>query len=265
MLLLIDEFPSLGKLDVFQKALAFIAGYGLKALLIIQSKNQLYGEYSKEEAITDNCQLRIAFTPNRIESAKELSETVGNFTASHTQRQYSGSRLAVLLQHVNTNDQMVSRALLTPEEFMRLPATDEVVFVSGHAPIYCQKIVYYADPVMNKRRGIPPPALSFPADGTVPVPADALAPAAASGAGAQPGGGLGHEEEEDPQAVIARFIGARLIPNASPAAVASTASTDFPMKTVTDERPVAAVETLERKTRGVEERGEEGTEGDPLA
>lgn len=161
LLLLIDEFPSLGKLDVFQKALAFIAGYGLKALLIIQSKSQLYAEYTKDEAITDNCHIRIAYTPNRIDSAKELSETIGNFTATHTQRQYSGGRLSVLLQHVNTNEQMVSRALLTPEELMRMPASDEIIFVSGHAPIYCQKIIYYTDPNLSKRCAIPPPAKSF--------------------------------------------------------------------------------------------------------
>ncbi len=69
--------------------------------------------------------------------------------------------MSVLLQHVNTNEQMVSRALLTPEELMRMPASDEIVFVSGHAPIYCQKIIYYTDPNLSKRCAIPPPAMSF--------------------------------------------------------------------------------------------------------
>ncbi|MDD5280456.1 type IV secretory system conjugative DNA transfer family protein [Acidithiobacillus sp.] len=176
LLLLIDEFPSLGKLDVFQKALAFIAGYGLKALLIIQSKSQLYAEYTKDEAITDNCHIRIAYTPNRIDSAKELSETIGNFTATHTQRQYSGGRMSVLLQHVNTNEQMVSRALLTPEELMRMPASDEIVFVSGHAPIYCQKIIYYTDPNLSKRCAIPPPPMSFSPVAEPATPAAQAAP-----------------------------------------------------------------------------------------
>ncbi len=254
LLLLIDEFPSLGKLDVFQKALAFIAGYGLKALLIIQSKNQLYGEYTKEEAITDNCQLRIAFTPNRIDSAKELSETAGNFTASHTQRQYSGNRLQVLLQHVNTNEQVVQRPLLTPEEFMRLPATDEVVFMSGHAPIYCQKIIYYTDPVLNKRRAIPPPVLSFPT-GSVPAvqEAEALpaAPGTTASVRAETGdAGLGPGAEEDPRAVIARFIGVKPVPaNTSDATV---------VQKLSDERRVP-------ETRGIEAPGDEERDDDPLA
>lgn len=167
LLLLIDEFPSLGKLDVFQQALAFIAGYGLKALLIIQSKNQLYKEYTKEEAITDNCHIRVAFTPNRVDSAEEISKTIGNFTAVHTQRQYSGNRLQPILQHVNTNEQMVSRPLLTPEELLRMPQADEIVLVGGHAPIYCQKIVYYQDPAFARRRAVPPPTVSFPNQGAM--------------------------------------------------------------------------------------------------
>ncbi|MCR2831468.1 type IV secretory system conjugative DNA transfer family protein [Acidithiobacillus ferrooxidans] len=268
LLLLIDEFPSLGKLDVFQKALAFIAGYGLKALLIIQSKNQLYGEYTKDEAITDNCHIRIAYTPNRVDSAEELSKTVGNFTASHTQRQYSGNRLQVLLQHVNTNEQVIQRPLLTPEEFMRLPATDEVVFVSGHAPIYCQKIVYYTDPVLNKRRAIPPPELSFPAGSSVPVDAAPATEVTPVVQGTTTPGGTeandaepGYGKEEDPQAVIARFIGASSVPDVSPPAAPATAT---PTSTGRVDEP-QAVETPEPENSGVAEREEEERDDDPFA
>ena len=61
------------------------------------------------------------------------------------------NRLAMLLGHVNTNEQIVQRPLLTPDECMRLPADDEIVFVSGHAPIRCQKIVYHADAALAER------------------------------------------------------------------------------------------------------------------
>lgn len=108
---------------------------------------------------------------------------------------------------------------------MRLPATDEVVFVSGHAPIYCQKIIYYADPVLNKRRAIPPPALSFPAAES--TPAASTDPRQAIPAPQTPGGDVvdGGGKEEDPQAIIAGFIGAQPV----------SAPVSAP-----DERPVAA-------------------------
>ncbi len=153
LLLLLDEFPSLGKLDIFQEALAFIAGYGLKALLIIQDREQLTSDsaYGNHETITSNCHIRVSFAPNKVETAKYVSDMCGTSTVEHTQRQYSGNRLAVLLQNVNTNEQIVQRPLLTPDECMRLPADDELVFVAGSAPVYCQKIKYYLDERMMAR------------------------------------------------------------------------------------------------------------------
>ncbi|SCC93178.1 putative Ti-type conjugative transfer system, TraG [Thiomonas sp. X19] len=151
LLLVLDEFPSLGKLDVFQEALAFIAGYGLKALLIVQDLSQLYAAYGKDESILGNCHIRVAYAPNKVETAELLSKMVGQATVSHTQRQYSGNRLAVVLQNVNTNEQIVQRPLLTPDECMRLPPDDELVFVAGHAPVYCQKIKYYRDAALAER------------------------------------------------------------------------------------------------------------------
>ncbi len=152
MLLLIDEFPALGKLEIFEEALAFIAGYGLKALLITQDLSQLTKAYSKDESIMSNCHIRIAFAPNKIETAELLSKMSGASTVAHTQRNFSGSRLSVVLNNVSTNEQLSQRPLLTPDETMRLPPGDELVFVAGHAPIYCQKIIYYKDAALTQRQ-----------------------------------------------------------------------------------------------------------------
>jgi type IV secretion system protein VirD4 len=152
MLLLIDEFPALGKLEIFEEALAFIAGYGLKAMLITQDLSQLTKAYSRDESILSNCHIRIAFAPNKIETAELLSKMSGASTVAHTQRNFSGSRLSVVLNNVSTNEQLSQRSLLTPDETMRLPPSDELVFVAGHAPIYCQKIIYYKDAALNQRQ-----------------------------------------------------------------------------------------------------------------
>lgn len=152
LLLLIDEFPALGKLDVFQEALAFIAGYGLKALLIVQDLSQLYAAYGKDESIMSNCHIRIAYAPNKPETAKLISEMTGISTVQHTQRNYSGGRLSVVLQNVSTSEQAISRPLLTADETMRLPSSDEIVFVAGHAPIYAKKIIWYKDQAFVQRQ-----------------------------------------------------------------------------------------------------------------
>lgn len=151
LLLLIDEFPSLGKLDVFQEALAFIAGYGLKALLIVQDISQLYAAYGKDESIMSNCHVRIAYAPNKIETAKVVSDMIGVTTITQTARNYSGGRLSPVLGNVSTSESAVSRPLLTPDETLRIPPQDEIVFVAGFAPIYCQKIIYYKDEAFMER------------------------------------------------------------------------------------------------------------------
>src|SRR5229473_8171881 len=67
LLLMLDEFPVLGRLEVFAEALSLIAGYGLRACLIAQDLSQIHAAYGHDESITSNCNTRVAFTPNRIE------------------------------------------------------------------------------------------------------------------------------------------------------------------------------------------------------
>jgi type IV secretion system protein VirD4 len=113
--------------------------------------SQLFAAYGKDESIISNCHIRVAYAPNKIETAELLSKMSGTATVSHTQNQYSGHRLSPMLGNVNTNEQIVSRPLLTPDECLRLPGDDELVFIAGHSPIYCQKIKYYQDEQLAER------------------------------------------------------------------------------------------------------------------
>jgi Type IV secretory system Conjugative DNA transfer len=69
LLLMLDEFPTLGRLPFFESALAYLPGYGIKAYLIAQDLAQLYAAYGHDESIVSNCHVRIAYAPNRIETA----------------------------------------------------------------------------------------------------------------------------------------------------------------------------------------------------
>jgi type IV secretion system protein VirD4 len=172
LLLMIDEFPSLGRLDVFQESLAFIAGYGLKAYLIIQDLAQLWAAYGKDEAIFSNCHVRNAFAPNKIETAEFLSKMTGTTTVVTPNLSFSGRRLSPMLGNVSTSLREMQRSLLTPDEVMRLPsptkdsdgnileAGDMLVFVAGHPPIYGKQILYFIDPVFKVRAKIPAPPYS---------------------------------------------------------------------------------------------------------
>jgi type IV secretion system protein VirD4 len=157
LLLLIDEFPALGKLEVFQESLAYFGGYGLKAYLIAQDLTQLHAAYGRDESIVSNCQVRIAAAPNRIETAELLSKMAGSMTVHHTARTYTGGRLNPVLMHLVAAEQATERRLLTPDEALRLPADDLLIFVAGHAPIYGKKIKYYNDREFARRAQISAP------------------------------------------------------------------------------------------------------------
>jgi type IV secretion system protein VirD4 len=169
LLLMLDEFPSYGKLEVFQEALAYIAGYGIKAYLIMQDMSQLWAAYGKDESITSNCHVRIAYAPNRVETAEWLSRMLGTATIVKQDITESGKRYGAVLTQVAQHYSQVSRALLTADEIMRLRSPqknaddliaepgDMLIFVAGHAPVFGTQSLYFLNPVFAKRARLPVP------------------------------------------------------------------------------------------------------------
>jgi len=145
LLMMLDEFPALGRLDFFETALAFMAGYGIRAYLIAQSLNQISKAYGENNSILDNCHVRIAFSSNDERTAKRISDALGTATELRAQRNYAGHRLSPWLGHVMVSRQETARPLLTPGEVMQLPASDELILLSGLAPIRAKKLRYYTD------------------------------------------------------------------------------------------------------------------------
>jgi type IV secretion system protein VirD4 len=151
LLMMLDEFPALGRLDFFETALAFMAGYGIRAYLIAQSLNQISKAYGENNAILDNCHVRVAFSSNDERTAKRISDALGTATELRAMRNYAGHRLAPWLSHVMVSRQETARPLLTPGEVMQLPPDDELVMVSGLAPIRAKKLRYYEDRNFTER------------------------------------------------------------------------------------------------------------------
>ena len=154
--MMLDEFPALGRLDFFETALAFMAGYGIRAYLIAQSLNQISKAYGENNAILDNCHVRIAFSSNDERTAKRISDALGTATELRAQRNYAGHRLSPWLSHVMVSRQETARPLLTPGEVMQLPPADELVLVSGLPPIRAKKLRYYEDRQFHRPRRSPP-------------------------------------------------------------------------------------------------------------
>ena len=161
LLLMLDEFPALGRLDFFESALAFMAGYGLKSFLIAQSLNQIEKAYGANNSILDNCHVRVSFATNDERTAKRVSDALGTATEMKAMKNYAGHRLSPWLGHLMVSRSETARPLLTPGEVMQLASTDEIVMVAGTPPIRAKKARYYED-ARFKERILPPPALAAP-------------------------------------------------------------------------------------------------------
>jgi type IV secretion system protein VirD4 len=165
LLLMLDEFPALGRLDFFETALAFMAGYGLKSFLIAQSLNQIEKAYGPNNSILDNCHVRVSFATNDERTAKRVSDALGIATELRAMKNYAGHRLSPWLGHLMISRQETARPLLTAGEVMQLPSTDELVLVSACHPIRAKKARYYEDARL-KARVLPPPSLGVASEDT---------------------------------------------------------------------------------------------------
>ncbi len=175
LLLMLDEFPALGRLDFFESALAFMAGYGLKSFLIAQSLNQIEKAYGPNNSILDNCHVRVSFATNDERTAKRVSDALGTATEMRAMKNYAGHRLSPWLGHLMVSRQETARPLLTPGEVMQLPPAEEIVMVAGISPIRARKVRYYEDPRFQDRI-VPPPSKLEPLEtgkdewSTLPLP-----------------------------------------------------------------------------------------------
>lgn len=173
LLLMADEFPSLGKLEALEDSLPILAGYGVSCYLITQALTQLNKAYGRDNSIMDNCHVRTAYAPNTIETASILSKMTGTMTVNKKNVSDSRSSKGGILSSSSQNIsyQETSRPLLTPDEVMRLkslkvaddrPTTpgDMLVFVAGEPPIYGEQIVYFMDPILAARNKITAPLTS---------------------------------------------------------------------------------------------------------
>ena len=170
LLMMLDEFPSFGKLQPIADGLAFIAGYGIKCYIIAQDTVQFDAVYSDKNSIISNCHIQVMFPPNRLETAKYISQMLGETTVVERQFSVSGKRIAMMHGQVTESIKSDKRSLLTPDEVMALPGPKKnaqgdieepgemIIRVAGAAPIRGRQPLYFLEPVFLARAKIAAPA-----------------------------------------------------------------------------------------------------------
>lgn len=173
ILLMLDEFPTLKKLDKVQTALAYMGGYGAKAFIICQSLRQLTDIYGRDETVSANCHIHVFFAPNDDDTAKALSDRCGKVTVTTRGTNSTGQPFRFSLSESRTTQiQHDSRELLTADEIKRLTAAEKdenglitkpgsmLIFAAGIPPIYGEQTPYFFDTEWDRRRRIPEPQAS---------------------------------------------------------------------------------------------------------
>jgi type IV secretion system protein VirD4 len=157
-LLVNDEFTAMGRVGIIASAAAFLAGYNLRLLTVIQAMSQLDAVYGDKEArsFATNHGLQILFAPREQRDADEYSAMLGQFTQRATSHGRSRSYGGHGSSSVSRNDSEQRRALLLPQEFKELGSERQVLIAENCKPILAQKIRYHREPVF-KSRLLPPP------------------------------------------------------------------------------------------------------------
>lgn len=152
VLFLMDEFPTLGKMEQFQTGIAYFRGYRVRLFLIVQDTEQLKGIYEEAgmNSFLSNSTYRITFAANNIETANLISQLIGNKTVqqeSLNKPKFLDLNPASRSLHLSETQ----RALLLPQEVIMLPRDEQIILIESTYPIKSRKIFYYNDNTFTRR------------------------------------------------------------------------------------------------------------------
>ncbi|NGZ07826.1 MAG: type IV secretory system conjugative DNA transfer family protein [Nitrospira sp. LK70] len=154
-LVILDEFPALGRVNILARAVGFMAGYNLRLLPIIQSLSQLESVYGEKDARTfvTNHACQILFAPREQRDAQHYSQMLGTYTAdaisTGTSRPLAWGNGTQASSSSTRSEQ--ARPLLLPQEVKELGDQRAIINLMHTKPILCDKARFYAEPVFIDR------------------------------------------------------------------------------------------------------------------
>lgn len=151
ILFMLDEFPTLGKMDFLAKSMGILAGLGMRFFIVVQMYTQILDLYGQHNTFMANCRYKIIYAPQEQSDCEMFSKMMGKESVRNDNMSVSGSRYAVALNNLNVSSQEVARDLMNPDELMKLPYTDCIVMAEGMPPYMGKKNAYYNDDRVKSR------------------------------------------------------------------------------------------------------------------
>jgi possible conjugal transfer protein traG len=140
LLLLLDELTAIGKVDMLHKAISYIRGWGMKALIIIQDMKQLKEVYGENNSFLGNMSTTLYYTTNDVDTAKYVETRLGNKTEKILTKSYSQG---LLFKKMNYSESYVGRPLMRAEEVHTMDEKEVIILSAGKNPIHGKQARWY--------------------------------------------------------------------------------------------------------------------------
>ena len=140
LLLLLDELTAIGKVDMLHKAISYIRGWGMKALIIIQDMKQLKEVYGENNSFLGNMSTTLYYTTNDVDTAKYVQTRLGNKTEKIITKSYSQG---LFFRKVNYTESYVGRPLMRAEEVHTMDEKEVIILSAGKNPIHGKQARWY--------------------------------------------------------------------------------------------------------------------------
>ena len=147
---ILDEFANIGQIPDFDQKISTSRSRKISFSVILQNLDQLEAIYDKSyETIIGNCDTHVFLGSNSQKTVEYFSKALGEKTISHNSLSTSRDK-----QHHKTgysnSDQIMARALMTPDELRRMDNDICIIFEKGLRPIKANKFYYFKHPMVKE-------------------------------------------------------------------------------------------------------------------
>lgn len=144
---ILDEFANIGKIPDFDKKISTSRSRGISFSVILQNIDQLEAVYEKSyETIMGNCDTHVFLGSNSFKTGEYFSKALGEKTIGRDSISISKDK-----QNHKTgksvSDQVMARALMTPDELRRMDNDVCIIYEKGIKPVKANKFYYFKHPM----------------------------------------------------------------------------------------------------------------------
>ena len=147
---ILDEFANIGQIPDFDKKISTSRSRGISFSVILQNLDQLEAVYEKSyETIMGNCDTHVFLGSNSYKTVEYFSKALGEKTITRESLSVNRDK-QFHRQGYSDSDQVMARALMTPDELRRMDNDLCIIYEKGIKPVKDEKYYYFETPMIKK-------------------------------------------------------------------------------------------------------------------